>query len=213
MAPLPPSADFWLRVALFGGAALVVGVPVGLMLWFRSPLHLGIGQVVEQPIEFDHRHHTRDDGIDCLYCHHDARRSPRAGVPSTELCMGCHAQVWNEGRETRPLRASWAADRPIRWRRVHDAPDFVFFDHRAHFEGGVGCESCHGRVDRMAHVYQTEASTMGGCLECHRDPVPHLRPEDALTRMGLSPSRARGERVADRLGGVSPPTHCTGCHR
>lgn len=213
MAPLPPSADTWIRAASWGGLALIVGVPIALMLWFRSPLQLGIGRAVAQPIAFDHRHHVRDDGIDCLYCHHDARRSPYAGVPSTETCMGCHNQIWNDGRETAPLRASWFHDRPIRWRRVHDLPDFTFFDHRAHVEGGIGCESCHGRVDLMARVYATEPMTMGWCLECHRDPVPHLRGDDRITEMGLGPSRARGEAQRARRGEVSPPTHCTGCHR
>lgn len=202
-----------MRVALWGGGALILLVPVGLMLYVRSPLQRGMELPIEQPIQFDHRHHVRDDGIDCLYCHHDARRSPHAGVPSTETCMGCHAQIWNDDRATAPIRQSWLQDRPIRWRRVHDLADFAFFDHRAHLEGGVGCESCHGRVDLMARVHQVEPLTMGWCLDCHRDPVPYLRPADELTAMGLEPSRARGERQLAIRGPVSPPTHCTGCHR
>ena len=212
-APFAPSADRWLRVALWGGGAFVAAVPIGLILWFGSPLQQGVRLEVDQPIAFDHRHHARDDGIDCLYCHRDARRSPFAGLPSTESCMGCHAQIWNDGEQTAPIRASWFGERPIRWRRVHALADFVFFDHRAHLEGGVGCESCHGRVDRMASVHQVAPLDMGWCLDCHRDPVPHLRSRESITAMGLSPSRARGRRVLSERGPVSPPTHCSGCHR
>lgn len=192
---------------------VIVGVPVGLMLWFRSPLQRDVGLDVEQPIDFDHRHHNRDDGIDCLYCHHNARRSPYAGIPSTELCMGCHNQIWNDGDATAPLRASWFADSPIHWNRVNDVPDFVFFDHRAHVEGGVGCESCHGRVDLMPAVVKAESLHMGWCLDCHRDPVPHLRFPEDITTMGLLPSRRRGEDVIAALGPPVAPVHCTGCHR
>ena len=168
--------------------------------------------MLDQPVQFDHRHHVRDDGIDCRHCHFDAWRSPTAGVPGTALCMNCHRQVLVDSPLLAPVRRSVATGEPLRWRRVHDLPDFVFFDHRAHVRRGVGCETCHGRVDRMAQVHTVASLGMAWCLDCHRDPVPHLRPLDRITEMGRPPSRAEGRVIADALD-VHPPTHCSTCHR
>lgn len=212
MAPLPRWSDSVLRLALLVGVAVVVGVPTLLMAWVRTPGERQVGVAVEQPIEFDHRHHVRDDGIQCLYCHYEAERGPMAGVPDTALCMGCHNQIWPDSPQTAPLRTSWALQRPIAWRRVTRVPDFVFFDHSAHVTIGVGCETCHGRVDTMAAVTKVEAMTMSWCVDCHRDPAPHLRPRELVDAMGVAPDPERGRRIARELD-VRPPTHCTGCHR
>lgn len=201
-----------LRLALGLAVLAIVGVPALLMAWVRTPAEEDVGKPLEQPIQFDHRHHARDDGIRCLYCHSDAEEGPAAGVPDTALCMGCHGQIWNDSPETLPIRTSWARGRPIAWRRVTDLPDFVFFDHSAHVLRGVGCESCHGRVDRMARVYKAFEMDMGFCLDCHRDPEPHLRPPEHADRMGYPLDRARGRRIAERMA-IDPPTYCTGCHR
>lgn len=193
----------------------IVGIPALLMAWVRSPLHTGQGKSVAQPIQFDHRHHVRDAGIDCFFCHYDAERSASAGMPDTATCMGCHAQIWIDSPELEPVRRSYYKSEPIVWRRVHDLPDFVFFNHAAHVKQGVGCESCHGRVDLMANVQKVESLNMGWCLDCHRNPEPHLRPAEKVTTMGYQPSEPRtklGARLAERLG-ITPPTHCTGCHR
>lgn len=152
MAPLPRWSDSVFRAVLLVGALVVLGVPTLLMAWVRTDGQNEVGIEVEQPIEFDHRHHARDDGIRCLYCHHEAERGPTAGVPDTALCMGCHNQIWNDSPQTAPIRESWDHRTPIRWRRVTRLPDFVFFDHSAHVSNGVGCETCHGRVDLMASV-------------------------------------------------------------
>jgi hypothetical protein len=158
---------------------------------------------VQQPVPFDHRHHVRDDGIDCLYCHYEAPRSKFAGVPPTSVCMGCHGQVWQESDRLAPLRASWFDGEPLHWRHVHRLPDFVYFDRSAHVGHGVGCVECHGRVDQMAAVYAVAPLTMQWCLDCHRDPDPHLRPESEITGMGRPPeetatrSRRRGARQAE----------------
>lgn len=214
-APFPRWSDSVLRVALIGLALVVVGVPSLSMAWMRSPLHTDTDKPLEQPVEFDHRHHVRDDGIDCGYCHHDAFRAPTAGVPATELCMGCHGQIWSQSPLLEPVRQSYFSDQPIRWRRVHDLPDFVFFDHSAHVRRGVGCESCHGRVDTMGRVYAVAPLTMKWCLDCHRDPIAHLRPPEAATVMGWTPPEPQpsyGRRLAAELA-IRAPTHCTGCHR
>ncbi len=198
-------------VGLLSGAALVGG-PALLFAWVRSPIHTLQGEAVEQPVDFDHRHHVRDDGIDCLYCHTDAERSPHAGVPATEVCMNCHAQIWTDSPLLEPVRASWFENEPIRWQRVNNLPDFVFFNHAAHVRQGVGCETCHGRVDLMANVTAQAPLQMKWCLDCHRAPARHLRPQDQITTMGYHAAPEVGRRLAAERQ-VNPPTYCTGCHR
>lgn len=209
---LPPWVDVVFRVVLAGGLVVAALIPALSMAWVRSPLARGVGDAITQPVPFDHRHHVRDDGIDCLYCHVDAERGPVAGVPDTRLCMGCHGQIWNESPELARVRASFETRRPIRWERVTAIADFVFFDHSAHVAHGVGCETCHGRVDLMPAVWRAESMTMSFCIDCHRDPDPQLRPQAQITTMGIAPDRARGERIADQLH-IAAPTDCTGCHR
>lgn len=218
MTPLfPPWANSatWLVLAM--GLAGIVGLPLALWVWVRTPYVTGERQPRAQPVEFDHRHHVRDDGIGCLYCHADAERSPFAGVPPTELCMGCHGQIWNESPLLEPVRRSFFSGLPIPWRRVHALPDFVFFDHHVHVRRGVGCVSCHGQVDRMARVYQVAPLTMAWCLECHREPERFLQPPETVAdptwRAPAGEARvALGRDVRARLG-VNPPTTCTACHR
>ncbi|MFW6066829.1 MAG: cytochrome c3 family protein [Myxococcota bacterium] len=211
-APLPPWSDTVLRLALVGGAAVVLGLPWLLMAFVRTPAHLDMYEPVSQPVMFDHRHHVRDDGIDCRYCHYDAERSAYAGVPGAGLCMSCHAQIWNDSPLLEPVRRSVRTGEPLAWRRVYNLPDFVFFNHAAHVNRGVGCETCHGRVDRMPRVYRATPLTMEWCLHCHRDPEPELRPPASVTATGYTGSKEEGARVARRLG-IDPPTDCTGCHR
>ena len=202
-------------MCLFIAAAGVLGVPVALMLWVRTPYVTNQDNPVEQPVAFDHRHHVRDDGIDCLYCHYEATRSKYAGVPPTAVCMNCHSQIWQESARLSPVRESWFQDRPMRWRRVHQLPQFVYFDHSAHVSHGVGCVECHGRVDLMGEVYAVAPLTMQWCLDCHRDPAPHLRPTSEITSMSWDPGGSRrdiGDAIVRELH-VDPPVSCTGCHR
>lgn len=151
--------------ALFCGA--LTGV-CGFMVYVRTPWNTEQYVAVDQPVQFDHRHHAVDDRIDCIYCHSGAEVSDYAGVPSTEVCMGCHSQVWNNSPLLEPVRRSYFSGKPIPWNRVHDLPDFVYFSHAVHVQRGVGCASCHGRVDEMARVYPTQSLTMGWCLDCHQ---------------------------------------------
>ena len=222
----------WTLVLLILSPLVVIS---SCMLWVRTPYSTGENQPLEQPVPFDHRHHVADDLIDCRYCHDTVERAASAGIPSADRCMGCHNQIWSDSPLLEPVRESYFEGRPIRWRRVHNLPDFVFFDHSVHVANGVGCETCHGRVDRMARIYQVAPLTMGWCLGCHRDPGPHLRPLEAITEMGWRPRSVRpgegptrvhameepdergggtelGEIVAERLE-VSPGTDCWTCHR
>jgi hypothetical protein len=162
-------------------AALAFGAPSGLvalMIYVRTPWNTQQFDAVDQPVQLDHRHHVLDDGIDCVYCHQGAETSDYAGVPATDVCMGCHAQIWNESPLLETVRRSYFSGRAIPWNRVHDLPDFVYFNHAVHVQRGVGCVACHGRVDQMARVYETQTLTMGFCLDCHQHAhdLPERRP-------------------------------------
>lgn len=208
-----PWSNTAVRIAL--AALLVAGaaVVIGPMIWVRTPYRRGQYEPVDQPVEFDHRHHVQDDGIACVYCHSTVFKSASAGIPSTEKCMGCHNQIWTQSAALEPVRRSFFSGAPIPWTRVHSLPDFVYFDHSIHVNSGVGCVSCHGRVDEMARVYQDKPLTMGWCLTCHRYPEPNLRPQSEITSMTYKPQdplegfRIAAERKTRKL------THCTACHR
>jgi hypothetical protein len=203
------------RLALMLGVVALVSIPAGLWAWERTPYVTGVGTPRPQPIKFDHRHHVRDDGIACTYCHSDAARSASAGMPASSLCMGCHSQIWTNSPELAPVREAYFADAPLSWNRVTRLPQFVYFDHSIHIAKGVGCVSCHGRVDLMAQVYAVEPFTMEFCLDCHRSPDARLRPPSEVANMEWQPSGSAAEsgaRLRQRLN-VSPPTDCTTCHR
>lgn len=201
---------FWIALA----AAGLVGVcgAAAPMVWVRTPYVTGRDQPVDQPVKFDHRHHAKDDGIGCLFCHENAQRAPFAGVPATARCMGCHAQIWTASPELAAVRASFFEGRAIAWRRVNSLPKFVFFDHSIHLAKGIGCVECHGRVDQMAEVAQAESLTMAWCLGCHRDPTPHVRPPERVTEMDYDAPIDERRRVAEDLH-VRSLTYCSTCHR
>ncbi len=192
------------------GAALLLPMLLigGLMAWVRTPAATGEGRAPVQPVAFDHRIHAGALAIDCRYCHAEAARSATAGLPPSSACVACHQPALFASRMFDPVRTSLATGTPIVWRRVNRLPDFVYFDHAVHVGNGVGCETCHGRVDRMARVRQATPLTMAWCLDCHRAPESQLRPLDAITRMGFQP----GDHP-DSLPGVRHPVHCTACHR
>ncbi len=211
-ALFPSWSDDLLRVALvaFGGG--IIGVPTLLIVLIRAPSCTEDQRQVIQPVLFDHRHHVRDDGIDCLYCHDTAEKGPRASVPATSVCMGCHAQIWIDSKLLAPVRESFERKKPIPWVRVYDAPDFVFFNHEAHTRRGVGCVECHGRVDLMAQVVMVNPVIMNWCLDCHRHPEGHLRPLDRITDMEWQADPATEAQLVRELK-PHPTTDCVGCHR
>ena len=203
-------------------AGVIVGIGAvlaGLMLWARTPFARGMQDPVPQPVQFDHRHHASDDGIDCRYCHNTVEVAAAAGVPATELCMNCHAQVWNVSPLLEPIRRSFYEGQPIKWRRVHKVGEFAYFNHAIHVNKGVGCVTCHGRVDQMAAVEQVRPLTMGWCLECHRNPAPHLRPRSEIANMTWQPTTdahgqvvGTGRELMQQLQ-VHTRTSCSTCHR
>jgi hypothetical protein len=213
-----PWANTVFRVALVGLASGLAGSLAFAMVYVRSPLATGQHDPVQQPVQFDHRHHVGDEGIDCRYCHSSVEKSASAGIPPTSVCLNCHAQVWNKSPLLEPVRQAFFDDRPIAWRRVHHLQGFVYFNHSIHVAKGVGCETCHGRVDQMAAVAKAETLSMGWCLDCHRDPGPRLRPRDQVTAMGWTPPESRAERdaLAQKLlhdHDVQTRTSCSTCHR
>jgi hypothetical protein len=203
------------RASLLALALLVVGVPLGLMAFVRSSNASARYEPVPQPIPFDHQIHAGRLGISCEYCHTTVMRSPTAGIPPTQTCVPCHSTVWINSRDLAPVRRSMQTGKPIAWNRVDRLPDFVYFDHSVHVNKGVGCESCHGRVDQMSTVYQAKPLTMGWCLSCHRMPAERLRPVEAVTVMGYTPAVAQA-RLGPALAAkyhVRSLTSCTTCHR
>lgn len=150
------------------------------------------GEAREQPIPFSHTHHVGSMGIDCRYCHTSVENSWFANVPPTKTCMNCHSQIWVNSPTLEPVRASYRTDQSIQWTKVHDLPDYVYFNHSIHVKKGVGCETCHGRVDQMPLMYQQNSLEMRWCLNCHRNPADYVRPREFITKMGYNPERDAG---------------------
>jgi hypothetical protein len=210
-----PKHNTLAQISLFLVAAGAVGVPGGLMLYARTPYARQMQEPIEQPIQFDHRHHTRDEGIDCRYCHNTVDKSPSASIPPTQLCLNCHSQIWNKSPMLEKVRESFFQNKPIEWRRVNKVGEFAYFNHAIHVNKGVGCVSCHGRVDQMPAVEKAEPLTMGFCLDCHRHPEEHLRPIAEVTNMDWKPEGDQKE-LGQRLiveNDVHTRTSCTTCHR
>jgi hypothetical protein len=202
--------------------ALVLGT-VGVLLvaggYANSSYLTRVGWAPDQPVPFSHKHHVGDDGIDCRYCHTGVETGADAGLPPTHICMSCHSQLWTGAPVLAPVRASYATGTPIRWNRVAQLPDFVYFNHSIHLSRGVPCVECHGRVDQMPLMRRASAFQMQFCLDCHRDPAPHLKPPDQVTRMDWSGWSAADQRaygaVAMRRFHIDPARldNCEICHR
>ena len=212
-----PAADTILKVALASLATLPVLLVGSAYAIMRSPYVTGQDVVREQPVPFSHQHHAGDLGIDCRYCHTSVEKARFAGIPPTDTCMTCHSQIWTQSAMLAPVRESLATGRPLAWRRVHSLPDYVYFDHAIHVAKGVGCSTCHGRVDRMPLVRQSAPLTMGWCLDCHRDPAKNLRPRDKIFDMSWTPppdQHARGQALMGRYHVKTDGlTDCSTCHR
>ena len=210
-----PSANTLSKLSL-ASILMLVGGLIGLaMLLGRSSYVTRANEYVEQPVQFSHQHHVLDDGIDCRYCHTSVETSSFAGIPPTKTCMNCHSQIWQSAPILEPVRASFRDDKPMRWVRVHDLPDFVFFNHSIHIKKGMGCESCHGRLDQMPLTRQVQSLQMEWCLSCHRNPQDFVRPRSEVFTMGYRPSVPQsvlGPQLVKEYG-IKSLTSCSTCHR
>jgi hypothetical protein len=212
-----PSMNTLARASIFG-AVFVVAL-VGWIVWQvnRSPYVTQVGTARDQPVPFSHEHHVSGLGMDCRYCHSTVESSAFAGIPATKVCMTCHSQVWTDAAMLKPVRDSWATDAPLRWTRVHDLPDYVYFNHSIHVAKGVGCNTCHGQVDQMPLTYKAASLQMDWCLSCHREPDRFVRPKDQVFNMKYLPPGNQVELgkklVADYHIRTDQLTNCAICHR
>ncbi|MGB8261422.1 MAG: cytochrome c3 family protein [Terracidiphilus sp.] len=171
------------RMSLVLTGLIVIALGVTLDELQRSPWVTRQGQRPDQPVPFSHKHHVQGLGVQCQYCHTTVEKSSYAGIPPTKTCMNCHAQIWTNAQLLEPVRASWATGQSLTWTKVHDLPDYVYFSHEIHVNKGLGCASCHGRVDQMPLMYAQNTLQMEWCLECHRDPKKNLRPASEIYNM------------------------------
>ncbi len=198
-------------IGVLGGLVYLI-VLIG---YATSPETTNIGYAPDQPVPYSHALHVGELGLDCRYCHSGVEIGAKATIPPTQTCMNCHAGIKTKSDALEPVFASYATGMPLEWVRVHDLPDFVYFDHSAHVRRGVGCVSCHGRVDQMEVVSQVATLGMGWCLDCHRGPEEALRPRDKVTDMAWQANGdalALGERLRHEYN-IQPPTDCSTCHR
>lgn len=211
----PPSSNTVAPVAVIGVVATFALLAVGVWLVFGSPYITAVGVPIHQPVPFSHEHHVGGLGIDCRYCHVSVERNSFAGMPSTHTCMTCHSQLWTEAELLAPVRQSLERNEPIRWNRVHSLPDYVYFNHSIHITKGVGCVSCHGRLDEMPLVAKAETLYMRWCLDCHIHPEPALRTREQVFNLASqAPTEAEGIARA-KASGVKTAhlTDCSACHR
>lgn len=195
------------------GVGAIAGA--GTLYVATHPKVIEPGYQPKQPVPYSHKLHVGNMGMDCTYCHNTVFQASYAAIPSTQTCMNCHTKVKEKSVVLEPVRQSWATGQPVEWVKVHRLPDYVFFNHSAHVNAGVSCVSCHGRVDQMVEVKQVETLAMSWCLECHRNPAPHLRPTEFVTKLDWKPEgdpMQMGLKLAAQKK-INPPVNCSGCHR
>lgn len=212
------TADTWLRAIALGGLLFAVGFFLITFTFARSQYWDVVARTPLQPVPFSHKHHFGELGIDCRYCHSTVETEGNAGFPATHVCMTCHSQLWTNAEMLAPIRQSLAENRAILWHRVARLPGYVYFRHDIHIAKGIACVECHGRIDQMPLTYRAKAFEMKFCLDCHRDPAPHLRPRGEVTNFNWvpPPDHAALERKLMAEYHIKTPfelTSCGTCHR
>jgi hypothetical protein len=208
------SSNALARFSLVLTGIIVIALGVTLDQLQRSPWVTRQGQRPDQPIPFSHKHHVEGLGLQCQYCHTQVENAAYAGIPPTKTCINCHAQIWTNADLLEPVRQSWATGASIQWIRVHDLPDYVYFNHEIHVNKGIGCASCHGRVDEMPLMYQQNTLQMEWCLNCHRNPAVNLRPTSEIYNMawaGPSNDHPVWCTSADEAAGSGPTAQKVSC--
>jgi hypothetical protein len=210
-----PSMNTVARVSIFGALFFVAAVFGIVFTVVRSPYVTEVGVVREQPVPFSHKHHVGAIGIDCRYCHTSVETSAVAGMPPTQTCMNCHSQLWRESPMLQPVRVSYQTDKPLKWTRVYDLPDFAYFDHSIHLHKGIGCSTCHGQVDEMPLMWRETSLQMQWCLDCHRNPSRFVRPREEVFNMDWRPEDDPGFDAARLITDyhIQSKTNCSICHR
>jgi hypothetical protein len=212
-----PSDNTIAKVTIYAAVLILAAVAWTCSSIDRSSYTTGQDVVRPQPVQFSHEHHVAGLGIDCRYCHTTVETAAFAGIPPTSTCHGCHQIIWADSPALEPVRESFRTGVPIRWTRVNDLPDFTYFNHSIHVAKGVGCDACHGPVQRMELMRQATSLKMEWCLSCHRDPAPHLRPREAVfdTDYEAEDQAAEGARLAaaHQIRGSFELTNCSVCHR
>jgi hypothetical protein len=212
------SANFIARASLLGVAILAGAALTAVLVLARSPYITNQRVTRTQPVQFSHKHHVGDDGIDCRYCHTSVETSAYAGIPPTKTCMNCHSVLFNNVGYLEPVRESYRTDESIKWTKVHRLADYVYFNHSIHINKGIGCSSCHGSVNQMPLMLQASALNMNFCLECHRNPQQNLRPKDQVFNMDWKAPENQeqvGRQLAAeyKLRTTAELTSCSTCHR
>lgn len=210
-----PSANTFAKVSIFGAFFAVAGGLYGLAVLNRSPYVTQAGVAREQPVPFSHKHHAGELGIDCRYCHTSVETSRNAGFPPTQTCMTCHSQIWALSDVLEPVRSSWRTGESIEWIKVYDLPDYVYFNHSIHIAKGIGCASCHGRIDKMNLTWQQPTLHMEWCLDCHRNPEREVRPRSEVFNMDWQRPADQPDLGAELVAAheISRREDCSACHR
>ena len=202
---------------MIAGVAFAVIILIAAIRYFGSPEYTDVGYQPHQPVSYSHKLHAGELGIDCRYCHSQVVFSRHAQIPPTKTCMNCHVMIKPDSEKLKPVRQSWETTEPIRWVRIHNLPDYAYFNHSVHFRAGIGCISCHGRIDVMEEVRQVEPLSMGWCLNCHRNPDEYIRPVSEITNMKWRPHSQSDHRkwIEDFKASlkINPPEECSACHR
>lgn len=210
-----PGANTFAKASVIAGLGVALGLGGILNNIERTSYVTDVNVPKDQPVMFTHKHHVNGVGMDCRYCHSSVEVSSSAGIPSTEVCMGCHSQIWSEAPILEPVRESWRSGRSIQWTRVHDLPGYVYFNHSIHVTKGMGCQTCHGQVDQMPMVWKQNTLLMEWCLDCHRAPEQYIRPKDQVFNMQYQPAGNQAELGAKLVAEykVRKLTDCSICHR
>ena len=212
------SANNIAKISMIAVAVLAATGGLAFTQLSRSSYLTGRYVEKQQPVQFSHKHHVGDDGIDCRYCHQTVETTASAGMPSTQTCMNCHSQIWADSPYLEPVRASFRDNKPIEWERVHDLPEYTYFNHSIHVAKGVGCSTCHGAIDKMPAVFQENTLQMEWCIACHREPEKFIRPKSEIYNMqwqdgDLDKAERDKLKIDHKIRSKEMLTSCSTCHR